>query len=150
MPGRNVTFGAGSERKPEQKRSNDRHDAPNTATAFRTHNGSHTKAPRPRAQCKAMPQDCDDLEAPEWRANGSDGGGASVLILRYICFHGTFVWLTTGEMPMDIKASGSTASRRAPADYFTGTVWQDPVVEEPAPGNVRASGVHFEPGARTA
>jgi len=97
-----------------------------------------------------MPQDCDDLEAPEWRGNGSDGGGASVLILRYICFHGTFAWLTTGEMPMDIKASGSTASRRAPADYFTGTVWQDPVVEEPAPGNVRASVVHFEPGARTA
>ncbi len=53
---------------------------------------------------------------------------------------------------MEIRASGSTASRRAPADYFTGTVWQDPVVEAPAPapGNVRASLVHFEPGARTA
>jgi quercetin dioxygenase-like cupin family protein len=51
---------------------------------------------------------------------------------------------------MEIRASGSIASRRAPADYFTGTVWQDPVVEMPAPGNVRASLVHFEPGARTA
>jgi quercetin dioxygenase-like cupin family protein len=51
---------------------------------------------------------------------------------------------------MEIRASGSTASRRAPADYFSGTVWQDPVVEEPSPGNVRASLVHFEPGARTA
>ena len=51
---------------------------------------------------------------------------------------------------MEIRASGSTASRRAPADYFTGTVWQDPVVEAPSPGNVRASLVHFEPGARTA
>ena len=51
---------------------------------------------------------------------------------------------------MEIRASGSTASRRAPADYFTGTVWQDPVVEAPAPGNVRAALVHFEPGARTA
>jgi quercetin dioxygenase-like cupin family protein len=29
-------------------------------------------------------------------------------------------------------------------------VWQDPVVEAPAPGNVRAALVHFEPGARTA
>ena len=53
---------------------------------------------------------------------------------------------------MEIRASGSAASRRAPADYFTGAVWQDPVVEAPAPapGNVRASLVHFEPGARTA
>jgi quercetin dioxygenase-like cupin family protein len=51
---------------------------------------------------------------------------------------------------MEIRASGSTASRRAPAEYFTGTVWQDPVVEAPAPGNVRAALVHFEPGARTA
>jgi hypothetical protein len=51
---------------------------------------------------------------------------------------------------MEIRASGSTASRRAPADYFSGAVWQDPVVEAPSPGNVRASLVHFEPGARTA
>ena len=51
---------------------------------------------------------------------------------------------------MEIRASGSTASRRAPADYFTGTVWQDPVIDAPAPGNVRATLVHFEPGARTA
>jgi len=51
---------------------------------------------------------------------------------------------------MEIRASGSTASRRAPADYFTGAVWQDPVIEAPAPGNVRAALVHFEPGARTA
>jgi quercetin dioxygenase-like cupin family protein len=51
---------------------------------------------------------------------------------------------------MEIRPSGSTASRRAPADSFTGTVWQDPIVENPAPGNVRASVVRFEPGARTA
>lgn len=51
---------------------------------------------------------------------------------------------------MEIRPSGSTASRRAPADYFTGAVWQDPIVEAPAPGNVRASLVQFEPGARTA
>jgi hypothetical protein len=51
---------------------------------------------------------------------------------------------------MEIRASGSTASRRAPADYFSGTVWQDPVIDTPSPGNVRATLVHFEPGARTA
>ena len=51
---------------------------------------------------------------------------------------------------MEIRPSGSAASRRAPADYFTGAVWQDPIVEAPAPGNVRASVVRFEPSARTA
>ena len=51
---------------------------------------------------------------------------------------------------MEIRPSGSAASRRAPVDYFTGAVWQDPIVEAPAPGNVRASVVRFEPGARTA
>ena len=51
---------------------------------------------------------------------------------------------------MKIRPSGSAASRRAPADYFTGAVWQDPIVEAPAPGNARASVVRFEPGARTA
>lgn len=51
---------------------------------------------------------------------------------------------------MEIRPSGSAASRRAPTDSFTGSVWQDPIVETPSPGNVRASLVHFEPGARTA
>jgi quercetin dioxygenase-like cupin family protein len=41
-------------------------------------------------------------------------------------------------------------TRRAPADYFTGSVLQDPIVETPSSGNLRASLVHFEPGARTA
>ena len=50
---------------------------------------------------------------------------------------------------MDVRPSGSTPSRRAPADSFTGIVWQDPVIETPAPGNVRATLVQFEPGART-
>ena len=50
---------------------------------------------------------------------------------------------------MDIHPSGSTPSRRLPADWFTGTVWQDPIIETPAPARVRASTVRFEPGART-
>jgi quercetin dioxygenase-like cupin family protein len=50
---------------------------------------------------------------------------------------------------MDIRPLGSAPSRRASADSFTGTVWQDPVIETPAPGNVRATLVQFEPGART-
>ena len=50
---------------------------------------------------------------------------------------------------MDIKPLGSTPSRKTPADYFTGTVWQDPIIEAPAPALLRAAWVRFEPGART-
>jgi quercetin dioxygenase-like cupin family protein len=51
---------------------------------------------------------------------------------------------------MDIKPLGSAPSRRMPADYFTGTVWQDPIIEAPAPARIRSAWVRFEPGARTA
>ena len=51
---------------------------------------------------------------------------------------------------MDIKEAGSIASRRAPEAWFTGTVWQDPIIEAPAPARLQAVKVHFEPGARTA
>jgi quercetin dioxygenase-like cupin family protein len=50
---------------------------------------------------------------------------------------------------MDIKPNGSLPSRKVPADYFTGTVWQDPMIEAPAPARLRAAWVRFEPGART-
>lgn len=51
---------------------------------------------------------------------------------------------------MDIYASGSKPTRRGPADSFTGTVWQDPIIEAPAPARIRTARVSFEPGARTA
>jgi len=51
---------------------------------------------------------------------------------------------------MDIKPSGSVPSRRMPGDWFAGTVWQDPIIEAPAPARIRAARVSFEPGARTA
>src|ERR1700678_1882766 len=50
---------------------------------------------------------------------------------------------------MEIHPSGSRPSRRAPADWFTGTVWQDPILDTPEPAHVRSSVVRFEPGART-
>jgi quercetin dioxygenase-like cupin family protein len=50
---------------------------------------------------------------------------------------------------MDIYSCGANASRRVPAEWFTGTVWQDPIIETPAPARVRAAVVRFEPGART-
>jgi quercetin dioxygenase-like cupin family protein len=51
---------------------------------------------------------------------------------------------------MDIKAVGSLPSRRAPSDWFTGAVWQDPIIEAQAPARLQAVTVRFEPGARTA
>jgi quercetin dioxygenase-like cupin family protein len=50
---------------------------------------------------------------------------------------------------MDIRRCGSIDSRRPPADWFTGSVWQDPIVEAEAPARVRAAVVRFDPGART-
>ena len=51
---------------------------------------------------------------------------------------------------MDIKRSGSQASRKGPAEYFTGTVRIDPLFEAPDPARVVGASVTFEPGARTA
>ncbi|HWP26057.1 MAG TPA: cupin domain-containing protein [Xanthobacteraceae bacterium] len=51
---------------------------------------------------------------------------------------------------MEIRPNGALPSRRMPADYFTGTVWQDPIIEAPVPARLRAAWVRFEPGARTA
>jgi quercetin dioxygenase-like cupin family protein len=51
---------------------------------------------------------------------------------------------------MKINRAGWTASRQGPADAFTGTVRQDPMMQSEPPGRVSASLVTFEPGARTA
>jgi quercetin dioxygenase-like cupin family protein len=51
---------------------------------------------------------------------------------------------------MDIHPAGSRPSIRPPADYFTGTVWQDPIIAAAAPARVVSARVAFEPGARTA
>ena len=51
---------------------------------------------------------------------------------------------------MQIIKSGSKPTRKAPSEYFTGNVWQDPIIEANEPARVRALRVSFEPGARTA
>lgn len=51
---------------------------------------------------------------------------------------------------MRIIPTGSIPTRRGPADWFTGTVWQDPIIETEAPARLIATTVRFEPGARTA
>ena len=50
---------------------------------------------------------------------------------------------------MEIFRAGSRPTKTAPAEYFTGTVRQDPINEPPAPARMRAVSVSFEPGART-
>jgi quercetin dioxygenase-like cupin family protein len=51
---------------------------------------------------------------------------------------------------MDIKRSGSQASGKGPAEWFTGMVRIDPLFQAADPGRVAGASVTFEPGARTA
>lgn len=50
---------------------------------------------------------------------------------------------------MDISRK-APATGQGPAEWFTGTVWMDPIAEAAPPSRVRAASVHFPPGARTA
>src|SRR6202158_4564971 len=54
-----------------------------------------------------------------------------------------------GGTAMDIHLAGSRPTRRAPKEYFTGTVLQDPIIAAEAPARIVANRVAFEPGART-
>lgn len=38
---------------------------------------------------------------------------------------------------MDITPASKHPSRRVNPDWFTGTVWQDPIVEAPPPARIR-------------
>lgn len=51
---------------------------------------------------------------------------------------------------MDITRSGSQASAKGSAGWFTGTVWIDAPFGRSAPARVSGAIVTFEPGARTA
>lgn len=50
---------------------------------------------------------------------------------------------------MKLTRCGATPSVKAPAEHFTGPVWQDPIVTAPAPARVQAVRVTFLPGGRT-
>ena len=51
---------------------------------------------------------------------------------------------------MQIIKTGARPTRKASSEYFTGNVWQDPIIEADEPARIRALRVSFEPGARTA
>jgi quercetin dioxygenase-like cupin family protein len=55
-----------------------------------------------------------------------------------------------GDSKMEIKRSGSQPSGKGPAEYFTGTVRVDPLINAPYPACIFGALVTFEPGARTA
>ncbi len=50
---------------------------------------------------------------------------------------------------MDIYRAGQRATLKGNPDWFTGTVWQDAIIDTPEPARGRAVVVSFEPGART-
>ena len=51
---------------------------------------------------------------------------------------------------MKILKEETRSTRQGPADWFSGTVWLDPVVAGEAPSRLKVTRVTFEPGARTA
>jgi quercetin dioxygenase-like cupin family protein len=51
---------------------------------------------------------------------------------------------------MNIHRIGSRPSTKGPADWFTGTVRIDPLIDAAEPARVGSAAVTFEPGARTA
>jgi quercetin dioxygenase-like cupin family protein len=51
---------------------------------------------------------------------------------------------------MEIKRVGSTPSGKGPAEWFTGSVRMDPLIQSADPARLQGSSVTFEPGARTA
>ena len=50
---------------------------------------------------------------------------------------------------MEILIAGDRPSKIANPDWFTGKVWQDPIIDAPDPARVRCIRVTFEPGSRT-
>ena len=50
---------------------------------------------------------------------------------------------------MKIHPAAARSTRRGNSEWFTGTVWQDPIIEAPEPARIRGVRVSFEPGART-
>jgi len=78
-------------------------------------------------------------------------------VIAFLCLIGTLEAqdqkLIANEeviMKIEIKRSGSQASVKGPADWFTGRVRIDPLFNPPEPARAFGASVTFEPGARTA
>lgn len=51
---------------------------------------------------------------------------------------------------MEIRSAAQSQTRPGNSDWFTGTVWLDPIIEAPEPARIACLRVSFAPGARTA
>ena len=51
---------------------------------------------------------------------------------------------------MNIKRAGSRSSTRGPADWFTGTVWIDPLFDAPEPARVAGASDPFAKALQSA
>lgn len=54
------------------------------------------------------------------------------------------------EHHLEIFRNATRPDKQAPEEWFSGDVWQEPVIEAPTPARLRALIVRFAPGARTA
>src|SRR5438128_967573 len=68
----------------------------------------------------------------------------------HIAFSSACVKSGRRSKQMDIKRVGSRPSGKGSADWFTGAVRIDPLLDAPEPARVAGASVTFEPGARTA
>src|ERR1700689_5161535 len=59
-------------------------------------------------------------------------------------------WQQAEGKTMQITRTGSRSITKGSADYFSGSVNVEPLVQATPPATVRAASVTFEPGARTA
>src|ERR1700681_1591120 len=66
-----------------------------------------------------------------------------------VCAHSSGISCSKRRNTMNIHLAGSRPTRLAPKEYFTGTVWQDPIIATEAPARIVSNCVSFEPGART-
>lgn len=55
-----------------------------------------------------------------------------------------------GHFQLDIKRNGTRSTNQGPAEYFTGTVRIEPLLQAKDPARVHCASVTFAPGARTA
>src|SRR3569623_277319 len=98
---------------------------------------------RPKSAAGLMKRCINSQSAPSDRLPA----GAPLLsaVNERALLHSTF-----RSLIMDIKRSGSQPSGKGPAEYFTGTVRIDPLIQAPDPSRTVSTSVTFEPGARTA
>jgi quercetin dioxygenase-like cupin family protein len=78
------------------------------------------------------------------------GGAAGLTASGFAAAQAPAVATQERNQTMQITRAGSQASRKGPAEYFTGTVRVDPMFQAPEPGRVSGGHVTFEPGARSA